>query len=283
MTPPPPAAPVPVSPPSELPLQEGGGTRPFWPVMIGLTCMGMVALAALLLLICAWTKPKHLTVGKVTPTSTAGVPRPPTPTATAAVRPDILPGGSGEYRVARPGTFLKGRSPKPLFARSRTVLGSGKRLPQQSCSCRSRSWDGSVGTAGGLRALQMQQECGGSSETPRGSSTGSCCGSTPSCSAKAAQRGHPPPPTPTPPTTLAVPELGPRASSIEGALSGSGRLHTPWRGRSRHWALSHTTSMWCLSEPPPKSSFSTALPPPYTTPYHRPIPPPTTALGPKGV
>ena len=274
MTPPPPAAPAPVSPPSGLPLEEGGGTTPFWPVMVGLTCMGMVALAALLLLICAWAKPEHLTVGKVTPTPTAGVPRRPAPTATAAAtRPD-LPRGSREYSVARPGTFLKRSAPKPLFARSRTVLGSGKRLPQQSCSCRSRSWDGNAGTAGGLRALQMQQECGGSSETLRGSSTGSCCGSTPSGPAKATQRGHPPPPpTPTPPPTLAVPELGPRDFSIEGAPSGSGRLHTPRRGRSRHWALSHTASV-VLEQ---AASNVVVLHRPTTARYHRP----TTALGPQ--
>ena len=185
----PPAPPVPVSPLSGLPLEEGGGATAFWPVMIGLTCVGMVVLAALLLLVCAWAKPKHLTVGKVAPSPRAGGARPSTPTTATTPR------GSTEFSVAKPSTFLRRSSPP--FARDRTVLGSGRRLPQQNLNERSSSWNHGAstdsasappqfrfrsppGTAGGLR--KQQQECGGSSSgTLRGSST------------KAAQHGHPPP------------------------------------------------------------------------------------------
>jgi len=65
-----------VSPPLGLRLEDGGGITPFWRVMIALTGLGMVALAALLLLTCSWAKPKHLIVGKVSPTRTAGEARP---------------------------------------------------------------------------------------------------------------------------------------------------------------------------------------------------------------
>ena len=85
MTPPSPSAPAaPVSPPLGLRLEDGGGITPFWRVMIALTGLGMVALAALLLLTCSWAKPKHLILGKVTPTRTAA-------TATAAVTPSPAP------------------------------------------------------------------------------------------------------------------------------------------------------------------------------------------------
>ena len=68
MTPPPPAPwlPGPVSPPE--PDEEA---TVFWPLMIGLTCICMAALAVLLLSACAWAKPKHLKVGEVVPTPLA--------------------------------------------------------------------------------------------------------------------------------------------------------------------------------------------------------------------
>ena len=73
-----------MSPPLGLRLEDGGGITPFWRVMIALTGLGMVALAALLLLTCSWAKPKHLIVGKVSPTRAAGEALPSTPSATSA-------------------------------------------------------------------------------------------------------------------------------------------------------------------------------------------------------
>ena len=70
MTPPPPAPASPPPPPPRLPPEADEGTTPFWPVMAALACACMLALAATLLLVCVWAKPKHLKVGEVTPTPT---------------------------------------------------------------------------------------------------------------------------------------------------------------------------------------------------------------------
>ena len=225
MTPPSPSAPAaPVSLPLGLRLEDGGGITPFWRVMIALTGLGMVALAALLLLTCSWAKPKHLIVGKVSPTRTAGEALPSTQSATSPaaatggeeVRPQAaeqsargsrgggLPRGSREHGVARPGTVLKRSARKPGFASGSRGLGSSERLPKQSCSCTSCGGAvcGSVEAAEGLYALQMPQERRGSSGTRKESNTGSCCTTSPlttpspAGSARAARSvvtEHPPP------------------------------------------------------------------------------------------